>query len=72
MISRRLVGQVDDALGYADALERDLECEMDNGRVVRLMSKLGFINERPEYQMDPRYIFVFYCLVGARPGTGIS
>jgi PAB-dependent poly(A)-specific ribonuclease subunit 3 len=55
MISRRLVHQVDDALGFADALERDLEGELDNGRVARLMSKLGFINERPEFQMDPRY-----------------
>ena len=23
--------------------------ELENGRLVRLMAKLGFINERPEY-----------------------
>jgi Pan3 Pseudokinase domain len=26
-----------------------LSAELENGRLVRLVSKLGFINERPEY-----------------------
>jgi PAB-dependent poly(A)-specific ribonuclease subunit 3 len=34
---------------YADQLEGELMSELENGRLVRLMSKLGFINERPEY-----------------------
>jgi PAB-dependent poly(A)-specific ribonuclease subunit 3 len=32
-----------------DVLEADLGRELDNGRLFRLISKLGFINERPEY-----------------------
>lgn len=27
--------------------------ELENGRLVRLMSKMGFINERPEFDMEP-------------------
>lgn len=48
---------MDAALGYADSLEEDLMRELENGRMVRMMAKLGFINERPEFQMDPRYVF---------------
>ncbi|KAL3894373.1 MAG: hypothetical protein SGCHY_005314 [Lobulomycetales sp.] len=55
MVSRRLVHQVDAALGYADSLEEDLMRELENGRMVRMMAKLGFINERPEFQMDPSW-----------------
>jgi PAB-dependent poly(A)-specific ribonuclease subunit 3 len=32
----------------ADSLKAQLACEMENGRLVRLLSKFGFINERPE------------------------
>ena len=34
-------------------LEGELGRELENGRLVRLMSKLGFINERPEYVLSP-------------------
>lgn len=37
---------------YADQLEGELMSELENGRLVRLMSKLGFINERPEYVLS--------------------
>lgn len=33
-------------------LETQLGKEMDNGRLFRLIAKLGFINERPEFDMD--------------------
>jgi hypothetical protein len=33
---------------YADSLESGLEAEVENGRVARMLIKLGFINERPE------------------------
>ncbi len=29
--------------------------ELENGRLVRLLSKFGFINERPEFARDPRW-----------------
>lgn len=34
---------------YADTLESELSRELENGRLVRLLAKMGFINERPEY-----------------------
>lgn len=33
---------------YNDLLESELGSEVENGRLVRLMTKLGFINERAE------------------------
>jgi PAB-dependent poly(A)-specific ribonuclease subunit 3 len=33
---------------YNDMLESELSGEVENGRLVRLMTKLGFINERAE------------------------
>lgn len=32
-----------------DTLEHELMRELENGRLVRLLTKFGFINERPEY-----------------------
>ena len=32
-----------------DRLEAELMSELENGRLVRLLTKMGFINERPEY-----------------------
>ena len=32
-----------------DVVEAELCKELENGRLFRLLSKLGFINERPEY-----------------------
>lgn len=36
--------------GYSgtDRLESELASELENGRLVRLLCKFGFINERPE------------------------
>ena len=31
-----------------DRLEAELMSELENGRLVRLLTKMGFINERPE------------------------
>jgi len=40
---------------YADDLENEMTKELENARLVRLMTKLGFINERPEFDHDPRW-----------------
>lgn len=32
-----------------DTLEAELMRELENGRLVRLLTKFGFINERPEF-----------------------
>jgi hypothetical protein len=33
---------------YTDVLEAELGTEVENGRIARLLIKLGFINERAE------------------------
>jgi PAB-dependent poly(A)-specific ribonuclease subunit 3 len=40
---------------YSDLLESDLSKEVENGRLCRTLMKLGFVNERPEYDMDPSW-----------------
>lgn len=35
-------------LSGVDRLEHELQGELENARLVRLMTKFGFINERPE------------------------
>ncbi|XJO76819.1 hypothetical protein BDV3_007295 [Batrachochytrium dendrobatidis] len=55
LIASRLLDEMDSAFRYNDRLEDDLSRELENARLVRLMSKLGFINERPEYDLDPTW-----------------
>ena len=38
-----------------DRLESEFMSELENGRLVRLLCKFGFINERPEFARDPRW-----------------
>ncbi|KAJ5274665.1 Zinc finger CCCH-type [Penicillium chrysogenum] len=54
-ISSQLMSTFDSALHLDDQLNSDLARELENGRIARLLSKLGFINERPEYELDPRW-----------------
>ncbi|KAI9277424.1 hypothetical protein BY458DRAFT_545783 [Sporodiniella umbellata] len=55
MLSSRLLHEIDSTQYYEDALESNLSMELENGRLVRLLSKLGFINERPEFNEDQRW-----------------
>uniref|UniRef100_A0A060T864 PAN2-PAN3 deadenylation complex subunit PAN3 n=1 Tax=Blastobotrys adeninivorans TaxID=409370 RepID=A0A060T864_BLAAD len=54
-ISHKMLDVVNGTLSYNDRIEAELGTELENGRVARLMAKLGFINERPEYKMDPMW-----------------
>ncbi|SJX66268.1 related to Pab1 dependent poly(A)-specific ribonuclease PAN3 [Sporisorium reilianum f. sp. reilianum] len=47
--------EMDSALNYTDLMENSLMKELENGRLVRLLCKFGFINERPEFDHDPRW-----------------
>ncbi|KAG6901730.1 hypothetical protein C0995_008618 [Termitomyces sp. Mi166 len=38
-----------------DRLETELLSELENARLVRLLCKFGFINERPEFAREPRW-----------------
>jgi len=39
----------------ADTMDETLATEFESSRVLRLMLKLAFINERPEFGVDPRW-----------------
>ncbi|KAL0091718.1 hypothetical protein J3Q64DRAFT_1846468 [Phycomyces blakesleeanus] len=55
LIAPGLLHEVNCSQYYTDTLESELSRELENGRLVRLMSKLGFVNERPEFDDDPRW-----------------
>ena len=45
----------DNALHLDDQLNTELNRELENSRIVRLMTKLNFITERPEYNHDRQW-----------------
>src|SRR5262245_13048660 len=48
MLGPRLIGELQHTFSHIDYQENELAKEMQNGRFLRLLIKLGFINERPE------------------------
>lgn len=54
-ISSQLMSTFDSALHLDDQLTSDLSRELESGRLVRLMTKLNLINERPEYEHDRQW-----------------
>eukprot|EP01112_Ceratiomyxa_fruticulosa_P008253 TRINITY_DN2133_c0_g1_i5.p1 TRINITY_DN2133_c0_g1~~TRINITY_DN2133_c0_g1_i5.p1 ORF type:complete len:283 (-),score=48.95 TRINITY_DN2133_c0_g1_i5:155-1003(-) len=52
LLAPRLATEADNLHAYSDQLMDDLSKEVENGRLVRLLAKLGFINERPEYGIE--------------------
>lgn len=48
MIGARFYVQLDALQTQCDVHEDELAKEMENGRLYRLLVKLGYINERPE------------------------
>ncbi|XP_046853485.1 PAN2-PAN3 deadenylation complex subunit Pan3-like [Xenia sp. Carnegie-2017] len=55
MIGARFYTQLDATQLRCDVLYSELAKEMENGRLFRLLCKMGSINERPEYNMDPSW-----------------
>ncbi|KAI0696153.1 hypothetical protein BC835DRAFT_1343276 [Cytidiella melzeri] len=55
MIAPQTLVEFDEAQAANDRLEGELMSELENGRLVRLLCKFGFINERPEFARDPRW-----------------
>lgn len=51
-ISGRIVATFDQSLHIADRVNSDLFRELENGRIARLMMKLGTINERQDHDTD--------------------
>ncbi|KAF6749542.1 hypothetical protein DFP72DRAFT_912891 [Ephemerocybe angulata] len=54
-IRGRVLQEQEDALSGMDRYEHELQSELENARLVRLMTKFGFINERPEFAREPRW-----------------
>ncbi|KAF3926808.1 hypothetical protein ABW20_dc0101017 [Dactylellina cionopaga] len=52
MISFQLIQNFDSSQHQNDVIESHLSKELENGRLVRLLCKFGFINERPEFAHD--------------------
>ncbi|XP_017780129.1 PREDICTED: PAB-dependent poly(A)-specific ribonuclease subunit PAN3 isoform X3 [Nicrophorus vespilloides] len=52
MIGARFYTQLDNIQSRTDVMENEVSKEMENGRLFRLMVKLGTINERPEFNLD--------------------
>ncbi|EPS41328.1 hypothetical protein H072_4858 [Dactylellina haptotyla CBS 200.50] len=55
MISFQLIQNFDSSLHQNDVLESQFSKELENGRLVRLLCKFGFINERPEFAHDHKW-----------------
>ncbi|KAF9334565.1 PAB-dependent poly(A)-specific ribonuclease subunit 3 [Podila minutissima] len=55
MLGPRILQEINDVQNANDVLESDLGRELENGRLARLLMKFGFINERPEFDMDPAW-----------------
>ncbi|KAF3913197.1 hypothetical protein AA313_de0206168 [Arthrobotrys entomopaga] len=55
MISFQVIQNFDSSLHQNDVLESQLSKELENGRLVRLLCKFGFINERPEFAHDHKW-----------------
>lgn len=54
-ISAQLATSFDNSLHAEDQLSSSLNRELENGRLVRLLTKLNFINERPEFDHHPAW-----------------
>lgn len=54
-VAARALESYNSSLLANDVLESELSRELENGRLVRLLSKMGFINERPEFERDPAW-----------------
>ncbi|XP_037907770.1 PAN2-PAN3 deadenylation complex subunit PAN3 isoform X2 [Hermetia illucens] len=52
MIGARFYTQLDALQSQCDMQEDELAKEMENGRLYRLLVKLGCINERPDFNLD--------------------
>ncbi|KAI4100526.1 MAG: hypothetical protein LQ345_007449 [Seirophora villosa] len=55
LITNDIVTTFDNSLHQDDALESALTQELENSRMVRLLTKMNFINERPEYEHDRQW-----------------
>ena len=53
--SEHMMDELDMSNANVDSYHSNLRCEYENGRLMRLLLKLGFVNERPEYIASPQW-----------------
>ena len=54
-ISAQIVATFDNTLHQDDQLNTELNRELENSRIIRLLMKLNFINERPDHEHDRQW-----------------
>ena len=54
-LSQRVVDELELTSVGLDGVSSNLRLEYENGRLLRLLLKLGFVNERPEYARSPQW-----------------
>ncbi|XP_064636086.1 PAN2-PAN3 deadenylation complex subunit pan3-like isoform X2 [Lineus longissimus] len=55
MVGARFYTQLEASQLMNDVLENELSKEVENSRLFRLVCKLGTVNDRPEFHMDPAW-----------------
>lgn len=55
LIAPKIMEEIENVNSYSCKLESELCREIENGRLFRLITKLNFILERAEFQMDPHW-----------------
>ncbi|XP_064400675.1 PAN2-PAN3 deadenylation complex subunit pan3-like [Halichondria panicea] len=55
MVGGRVYSSLETSQLQQDYLEGELSKELQNGRLFRLLAKLGTVNERPEFSGDPQW-----------------
>jgi PAB-dependent poly(A)-specific ribonuclease subunit 3 len=55
LIAEYALDEMDSSHIVVDGMDQALASEYESGRVLRLMMKLAFVNERPEFGVDPRW-----------------
>ncbi|KAL1914490.1 uncharacterized protein VTP21DRAFT_8873 [Calcarisporiella thermophila] len=53
MVGPRILHELNSTQHYTDFLEDELNTDLENDRLLRLMCKWGFMNERQEYDQPP-------------------
>ena len=55
LVSDRIHDELDSNMAIVDSMHNNLRNEYENGRLLRLLLKLGYVNERPEYSRAPQW-----------------
>jgi len=50
-----MIDELETSMTVSDCYEKELKKEHESGRGLRLLMKLGFVNERPEFGMDSQW-----------------